>query len=81
MLDITKDKQLTKIHRPVILTVKAKAAAVVHDAASYQRLLDTAAKAEVHEAIRQGLEDVSSGRTMPANEVFEAIRKKHGIPR
>jgi prevent-host-death family protein len=96
MLDITKDihsltsfrrnsaqlmKQLKKSHRPIILTVKGKAEAVVQDAESYQKLLDIAAKADVYEAIRQGLDDVSMGRTMPADEVFEAIRKKHGIPR
>ena len=96
MLDITKDihsltsfrrnsaqlmKQLKKSHRPVILTVKGKAEAVVQDAESYQKLLDIAAKADVYEAIRQGLDDVSTSRTMPANEVFETIRKKHGIPR
>jgi prevent-host-death family protein len=96
MLDITKDihsltsfrrnsaqlmKQLKKSHRPVILTVKGKAEAVVQDAESYQKLLDIAAKADVYEAIRQGLDDVSMNRTLPANEVFEAIRRKHGIPR
>jgi prevent-host-death family protein len=96
MLDITKDiqslttfrrnsakfmKQLKKSHRPVILAVKGKAEAVVQDAESYQRLLDIAAKADVFEAIREGLDDVALGRTMPANDVFEALRKKHGVSR
>ncbi len=88
MLDITKDiHSLTSFRRnsaqpakqPAGLslhhpTVKGKAEAVVQDAESYQKLLDIAAKADVYEAIRQGLDDVSMGRTMPANEVFEAIR-------
>jgi prevent-host-death family protein len=96
MVDITQDihsltafrrnsgkfmKQLKKSHRPLILTVKGKAEAVVQDAESYQRLLDIAAKADVYEAIRQGLNDVSAGRTAPASRVFDAIRKKHDIPR
>lgn len=96
MLDITKDihslttfrrnsgqfmKQLKKTRRPVILTVKGKAEAIVQDAESYQRLLDIAAKADAIEAIRQGLDDVAAGRTSPAREVFDSIRKKHGIPR
>jgi prevent-host-death family protein len=96
MLDITKDihslttfrrnsgkfmKQLKESHRPVILTVKGKAEAVVQDAESYQRLLDIAARADVYEAIRQGFEDIHAGRTAPAKEVFEAIRKRHDIPR
>lgn len=96
MFDITKDihsvttfrrnpglfmKQLKKNKRPVVLTVKGKAEAVVQDAESYQRLLDIVARADVHEAIRQGLEDVAQGRTRPAQEVFNEIRVKHGIPR
>jgi hypothetical protein len=50
----------------MILTVKGKAAAVVQDAKSYQRLLDIAGRADVHEAIRQGRDE---------------LRQQHGIPR
>jgi prevent-host-death family protein len=96
MLDITKDiqslttfrrqsgdfmKQLKRSKRPVVLTVNGKAAAVVQDAAAYQRLLDLAASADEEGAIRQGLDDVAHGRTRPAREVFEEFRRKHGIPR
>jgi prevent-host-death family protein len=96
MLDITKDiqslttfrrrsgdflKQLKKSKRPVVLTVKGKAAAIVQDAEAYQRLLDLAANADAEEGIRQGLDDVTQGRTRPAREVFDEIRRKHGIPR
>jgi prevent-host-death family protein len=95
MLDITKDiqslttfrrrsgdfmKQLKKSKRPVVLTVKGKAAAIVQDAEAYQRLLDIAARADSEEGIRQGLDDVAHGRTRPAKEVFDDIRRKHGIP-
>jgi prevent-host-death family protein len=96
MLDITKDiqslttfrrrsseflKQLKKTKRPVVLTVKGKAAAVVQDAEAYQRLLDIAAGANAEEGIRQGLDDVANGRTRPAKIVFDEIRRKQGIPR
>ena len=96
MLDITSDiqslttfrrrsgdfmKQLKKTKRPVVLTVKGKAAAIVQDAEAYQRLLDIAARADGEEGIRQGLDDVAHGRTRPAREVFDRIRLKHGIPR
>jgi len=96
MLDITKDiqslttfrrqsgdfiKQLKKSKRPVVLTVNGKAAAIVQDAEAYQRLLDIAASADAEEGIRQGLEDVARGRTRPAREVFDEIRRKHDIPR
>ena len=94
MLDITKDiqslttfrrrsgdfmKQLKKSKRPVVLTVKGKAAAIVQDAEAYQRLLDIAARADSEEGIRQGLDDVAHGRTRPAKEFFDDIRRKHGI--
>jgi prevent-host-death family protein len=96
MLDITKDiqslttfrrrssdflKQLKKSQRPVVLTVNGKAAAIVQDAKAYQRLLDLAARADEEEGIRRGLEDVARGRTRPAREVFDELRRKHAIPR
>jgi prevent-host-death family protein len=96
MLDITKDiqslttfrrrsgdfmKQLKKSKRPVVLTVKGKAAAIVQDAEAYQRLLDVAASADAEEGIRQGREEVKKGRTRPAREFFDEFEAKHGIPR
>ena len=96
MLDITRDiqslttfrrrsgdfmKQLRRNKRPVVLTVRGKAAAIVQDAEAYQRLLDVAAQADAEEGIRQGLDDVAHGRTRPAREVFDKIRRKHDIPR
>jgi prevent-host-death family protein len=95
MLDITKDiqslttfrrrsgdfmKQLKKSKRPVVLTVKGKAAAIVQDAEAYQRLLDIAARADAQEGIRQGLDDVAHGRTRPVRKAFDEIRRKHDIP-
>ena len=74
-------KQLKKTKRPVVLTVNGKAAAVVQDAAAYQRLLDIAARADAEEGIRQGLDDVAHGRTRPAREFFDEFEAKHGIPR
>ncbi len=51
----------------------------MQDAEAYQRLLDIAARADSEEGIRQGLDDVAHGRTQPAKEVFDDIRRKHGI--
>lgn len=67
--------------RPVILTVNGKAAAVLQDAESYQRLLDLVAFASAAEGIRQGRDDMVNGRTEPATAVFNELRKKYGIPR
>lgn len=96
MLDITNDiqslttfrrrsgdfmKQLKKTKRPVVLTVKGKAAAIVQDAAAYQRLLDIAARAEPEEGIRQGIEDSRRGKGRPAREFFKEFEAANGIPR
>jgi prevent-host-death family protein len=94
MIDITRDiqslttfrrksrdflKQLRKSKRPVVLTVKGKAAAVVQDAEAYQRLLDIAAHADAEEGIRQGLEDVKKGKVRSAREFFEEFEAMHGL--
>lgn len=95
-LDLTKDiqsltnfrrnsgqflKQIKKTKRPIVLTVNGKAEAIVQGAEEYQRLLDIAARADVYEAIRQGLEDIAKGRTRPAEEVFAEFRRRHGLSR
>ena len=95
MLDITNDiqsvttfrrrsgdfmKQLKKTKRPVVLTVKGKAA-IVQDAGAYQRLLDIAARADPGEGIRQGLEDAKQGKVRSAREFFADLEATHGIPR
>jgi len=94
MLDITKDihslttfrrqsgvfmKHLKKSKRPIVLTVKGEAAAVVQDAEAYQRLLDVAARAEAREGIRQGLDDARRRQIQPAREFFAEFEAKHGL--
>ncbi len=74
-------KQLKKSKRPVVLTVKGKAAAVVQDAEAYQRLLDIAAKADAEEGIRQGLDDARQGKLQPVEEFFAAFEAVNGIRR
>ena len=96
MMDITKDihsvttfrrnpgqfmKLLKKNKRPVVLTVKGKAAAVVQDAESYQRLLDIAARADAREGIRQGLGEARAGQGRDAEEFFADFEAVHGISR
>ncbi len=96
MLDITEDiqslttfrrrsgdflKRLKKSKRPVVLTVRGKAAAVVQDAEAYRRLLDIAARVDAGEGIRQGLEDAGKGKIRPAKEFFDEFEAEHGILR
>ena len=94
MLDITKDiqslttfrrrsgdfmKQLKKSKRPVVLTVKGKAEAIVQDAEAYQRLLDIVARADAREGIRQGLEQARKGKGRDIEEFFAEFEADHGV--
>jgi prevent-host-death family protein len=96
MLDITTDiqslttfrrrsgdfmRQLKRSKRPVVLTVKGKAAAIVQDAEAYQRLLDIAAGADADEGIRQGLKDAKAGRLRPARDFFREFEARYGVRR
>lgn len=74
--------RLRKSGQPVVLTVNGKAQVVVQDAAAYQKLVAAAARTEREElvaAVREGLEDVKAGRTMPARSALKALAKKHGL--
>ncbi len=96
VLDITRDiqsltsfrrrssaflQQLKTSRRPVVLTVKGRAAAIVQDAESYQRLLDLAARADATEGVRQGLDDTKRGKTRPVRKFFDEFEATHGILR
>ena len=74
-------KHLKKSKRPLVLTVNGKAAAVVQDAESYQRLLDLAAQADAQEGIRQGLEDARKGRMRAARQFFSEFESSHDLAR
>ena len=51
---------------------------VVQAAGAYQDLLD---RVETIEAVQRGFADVKARRTKPARDVFNRLRRKHGIPR
>jgi len=70
--------RLRKTGHPLVLTVNGRAELVVQDAGAYQALLD---RVEAIERIQLGLADVKAGRSTPARQVFDRLRRKHGIPR
>jgi prevent-host-death family protein len=70
--------RLRKTGHPLVLTINGKAEVVVQDAGAYQALLD---RVEAIEGIQRGLADVNADRTKPAKQVFDRLRRKHGIPR
>ena len=70
-----------KTQRLSSLARKRKQRCVVQNMESSQRQLDIAARDDVFEAIRQGLDDAAHGRTRDAREVFLRMRRKYGIRR
>lgn len=71
-------KRLKKTGNPLVLTINGKAEVIVQDAEAYQELLE---RVETVESIQRGIADVKAGRSKPAREVFNRLRRKHGIPR
>jgi PHD/YefM family antitoxin component YafN of YafNO toxin-antitoxin module len=74
-------RAIKKTGRPRVLTVNGKAELIVQDARAYQKLLDILDQAEAIEGVRRGLASMERGAGRPADEVFDAIRKRHKIPR
>ncbi len=74
-------QQLKTTGDPMVLTVNGKAEIVVQDAASYQRLLDLVERAEAVAGIKRGLQSMERGEGLTAEDAFEQLRAKHGIPR
>jgi len=70
--------RLRKTGHPLVLTINGKAELVVQNAGAYQALLD---RVEAIEGIQRGLADVKAGRTRPARQAFDRLRRTHGIPR
>jgi PHD/YefM family antitoxin component YafN of YafNO toxin-antitoxin module len=70
--------RIRKTGNPMVLTINGKAELIVQDAEAYQALLD---RVETLEGIQRGVADVKAGRTKPAPQVFDKLRRKHGIPR
>jgi prevent-host-death family protein len=67
---------LKKTGEPVILTVNGKAELIVQDAASYQRLLESAERIESLNFLRRSLEDIEAGRTRPMRKAIAALGKR-----
>lgn len=74
-------KHLETPRQPLLLTINGEAEVVVQDARAYQRLLDIAAQFDSAEGTRQDFEDLSRGRTRPARQVFDEVRREYGTPR
>lgn len=69
-------RRLKKTGRPAILTVNGHAEFVVQDAASYQRLLDIAARAEDAAKLDRSLDDVEAGRAHDFEDAIAGLKAK-----
>jgi prevent-host-death family protein len=91
MIDVTRDihslttfkrnssglmKQMKKTGRPLVLTVKGKAEAVLLDAAAYQ---EVASRLDSMTSIRRGLAQARKGIGRPADEVFDELEREDAI--
>jgi prevent-host-death family protein len=65
-------RRMKKTGRPLVLTVKGKAEAVVMDAAAYQRLAENW---DAVEGIRRGLIEAKKGMGRSVDEVFDSIER------
>jgi hypothetical protein len=65
--------------RPVTLRIDDRPPLVIKDARAYQLLWELVDRIETVEAVREGLEQVRQGRTLPLEEVDRRLKKKHGI--
>jgi prevent-host-death family protein len=66
-------KRMKKTGRPLVLTVKGKAEAVVMDAGVYQELAD---RLETVAGIRRGLAQAKKGLGRPVDEVFDDLQRQ-----
>ena len=72
-------RQMKKTKEPVVLTVNGKAAIVVQDAESYQRLLELKERAEVVETLRQRLASRGRKKGRTADEFFAEFFARNNI--
>lgn len=68
-------RQLKETGHPVVLTINGKAELVVQDAASYQKLLELAERADRMDALKASIADMKAGKVIPADEVLAEMRR------
>lgn len=70
-------KRLTRTGKPQVLTVNGRAAVIVQDAASYQRLLDERERLEALAGVRRGLNAMKRGRVRPLKDALNDLKRKY----
>ena len=73
-------RQMKKTKEPVVLTVNGKAAVVVQDAESYQRLLELKERADTVAVLRERLATMDRKKGRTADQFFNEFFAKNNIP-
>lgn len=68
--------RLKETRTPQVLTVNGRAEAVLVDAESYQAMVARLERAELIEAIQEGLAAADRGEMKPAEQVFAEMRAR-----
>ena len=71
--------EMTAAGRSITLRIDDRPPLVVQDERARQLLWQLVDRIETIEAVREGLEQVRQGRTMPLEELDQQLRKKHGV--
>ena len=74
-------ERLKKNKGPLVLTINGRAALVVQNVESYQTMLERLERIETADAIKQGIDEFSRGKGLPARLALEKLRLKHGVSR
>jgi hypothetical protein len=74
-------RKLVERKQPVMLTIQGEHDFVLRDTKLIQRLYEFVDHLEAIEGIRRGQESMLAGQGRPVSEVFEGMRRKHGIPK
>jgi len=72
-------RQMKKTKEPVVLTVNGKAAVVVQDAESYQKLLELKERSEVIETLRERWASSRQKKRRSAEDFFTEFFAKNNI--
>lgn len=70
-------RQLKKTRQPIVLTVNGKADMVLIDADSYDEYLRDKDQIDMIASVNRGIDDMLSGRTKPAEQVFREFEEKY----
>lgn len=64
---------------PLVLTINGRAELVVHDAASYQKLLDRVEELEAIAGVQHGRAAVAAGQVTPLRQFEQEFRAERGL--